>query len=401
MSQSLINRSVDLRRLLDEGYEIKILSGHLIIYNVPYVNADKQVKKGGILVSDLDVAGDITTRPSNHVVMFKGDHPCDQNGNELVKIKYGSEQKTICEGITVDHSFSSKPADGYEDYHHKMTTYIAIISNPAVTIDPSATAQTYRLIESDAPGSVFYYTETASSRAGIAQIANKIALNRIAIVGLGGTGSYILDFVVKTPVREIHIFDGDDFLQHNAFRSPGAPSAEDFKSIQKKVDYHSKRYASMRKGIFSHEFDIDTSNASLLNRMDFVFLCMDRSEKKLSIIETLEEHGISFIDVGMGIELVDDELQGVLRITTSTKEKRDHVRDRKRISLEKDEPANLYSRNIQIVELNALSASLAVIKWKKLFGFYRDLQQEHFSTYTLDGNLLINEEKNEAKNNWV
>jgi hypothetical protein len=37
--------------------------------------------------------------------------------------------------------------------------------------------------------------------------------------GLGGTGSYILDLVSKTPVNEILLFDSDDFLQHNAFRS--------------------------------------------------------------------------------------------------------------------------------------------------------------------------------------
>ena len=30
-----------------------------------------------------------------------------------------------------------------------------------------------------------------------------------------------------------------------------------------------------------------------------------------------------------------------------------------------------YNRNIQIADLNALNAAFAVIKWKKLFGFYR------------------------------
>ena len=41
--------------------------------------------------------------------------------------------------------------------------------------------------------------------------------------------------------------------------------------------------------------------------------------------------------------------------------------------------------------MNALNAALAVIKWKKLFGFYRDLENEHFSAYTLDGDSIVNE----------
>ena len=69
----------------------------------------------------------------------------------------------------------------------------------------------------------FRYMDTASGRAGIGAISEQLATGPVAIVGLGGTGSYILDLVAKTPVREIHLFDGDRFGQHNAFRSPGAP----------------------------------------------------------------------------------------------------------------------------------------------------------------------------------
>ena len=50
---------------------------------------------------------------------------------------------------------------------------------------------------------------------------------------------------------------------------------------------------------------------------------------------------------------------------------------------------------LQIAELNALNAALAVIKWKKLAGVYLDLEHEHFSAYTLDGNAMINEDPSE------
>lgn len=389
MSQQLISRSPDLKALVDDGYEVGIVSGHLVIYNVPYVNADKEVRRG-TLVSTLDLASDVTTKPSTHVAKFAGGHPCDREGRELNKIKHQSTREAICDGLVIDHSFSSKPDGGYRDYHHKMTTYVAIISSHAATIDQSATAQTRRIIESDDPASVFKYIDTASSRAGITAVAGKLELERVAIVGLGGTGSYILDLVAKTPVREIHLFDGDDFLQHNAFRSPGAPTVEELKAIPKKAQFHAGRYAPMRNGVVAHDFHIDATNLHMLEGMAFVFVCVDRGDVKPRIIERLQELGIPFVDVGMGILLVDDQLQGILRVTTSTPEKRDHVR--KRIGLSGGEADDVYSQNIQIAELNALNAALAVIKWKKLFGFYRDLDREHNSTYTLDGNVIINED---------
>ena len=392
MSALPINRSPDLSALAGDGYDVDIVAGHLVIRDVPYVNANRQVKRG-VLVSTLDLAGDVTTRPKTHVVLFGGEYPCDLNGQELAKIKCGTERKVISDGLVVEHSFSSKPADGYRDYHHKMTTYVAIISGPAEAIDPCATARPRRVKESVNADAVFKYVDTASSRAGITKLSGKLALHRVAIVGLGGTGSYVLDLIAKTPVREIHVFDGDDFLQHNAFRSPGAPSLEELRAIPKKVRHHAEQYGLMRNGIVEHAFDLDASNVNELEGMDFVFICVDRGEAKRPIIEKLEDLGIPFIDVGMGVDLVDEQLHGVVRVTASTPSKRDHVRDNQRIGLSGGDGDGVYSQNIQIAELNALNAALAVIKWKKLFGFYRDLEGEHFSAYTLDGNCIVNEDK--------
>ncbi len=83
----------------------------------------------------------------------------------------------------------------------------------------------------------------------------KLDGERVAIVGLGGTGSYILDFVAKTRVSEIHVFDHDTFFTHNAFRGPGAPSIEELNAAPLKVDRFVAMYSLMhRKGIVAHLF---------------------------------------------------------------------------------------------------------------------------------------------------
>jgi hypothetical protein len=126
--------------------------------------------------------------------------------------------------------------------------------------------------------------------------------------------------------------------------------------------------------------------------MDFVFICLDQGSEMRLVIQHLQVRGIPFVDTGIGIYEVDGSLGGVVRLTASTPRMQDHIWAKNRIPLDDADAANEYARNIQIAELNALSATLAVIRWKKLFGFYLDLGREHFSTYTINGNHLLNED---------
>jgi hypothetical protein len=152
-------------------------------------------------------------------------------------------------------------------------------------------------------------------------------------------------------------------------------------------------YSKMRLGIIAHEAYVGIDNIEVLREMDFVFLCLDRGTAKRFVVGKLEEFGISFVDVGMGVYASEGSLGGVLRTTTSTPAKRDHFRTR--VPFSDGDGENEYAQNIQIADLNALNAAMAVIKWKKLFGFYLDFDHEHYSAYTIDGNALANEERQE------
>lgn len=46
MSVQLINHSPDLKRLMDEGYNLSIKNGILVIKDIPYVNNNKEVCTG-------------------------------------------------------------------------------------------------------------------------------------------------------------------------------------------------------------------------------------------------------------------------------------------------------------------------------------------------------------------
>lgn len=392
MSRQPISHSADLSRLQDEGYELEVRGGFLIVHHVPYLTADGLVEYG-VMATALELTGDVTQAPSDHTMRFGGGKPHDAKGREL-NIIAGSATETLIDDVVVHHTFSRKPVGTgrYKDYYEKVTTYVAIVSGPVTYVDPKATAQTYAPIESTEENSVFRYLDTASSRAEIQVASEKLKIPKVAIVGLGGTGAYILDLVAKTSVQEIHLFDGDRFSQHNAFRAPGAPSIDELRAAPQKVKYFQAIYDKMRRGVIAHDRYIDEDSVDELGEMTFVFLALDDGLVKKTVVEALERHDVPFIDVGIGVYEKGGFLAGTVRTTTSTSNRRNHVWDQQRIPFSDGNVNNEYSRNIQIAELNAINAALAVVKWKKLFGFYKDLEMEFFSTYDIDGNHIINDD---------
>ncbi|MCX6350238.1 MAG: ThiF family adenylyltransferase [Bacteroidetes bacterium] len=389
MSQQLINHSPDLKHLRDEGYEIEVKGGYLLIHHIPYVNSSKEIKFG-TLISELTLSSNTrTSPPSTHVINFMGEHPCNKDGKIITQIQHGSPNQMLFDGVTINHSFSNKPAAGYTDYYHKVSNYANIISAPAKSLDSKVTEKTFKVISDEDDESVFQYLDTNSSRANVNQINAKLKGQKIAIIGLGGTGAYILDLVAKTPVQEIHLYDGDVFLQHNAFRSPGAVSEKQLNRKTKKVKYYSSIYSKMHKNIIPHSCHVVEGNVNELDSMSYVFICVDKNSVRNFLMGHLLKVGIPFIDVGLGVNTVDDSLIGTVRVTAGTSLKNDHLSNR--IGAE-DSDENEYSTNIQIADLNSLNATLAVIKWKKMSTFYQDLEQEHHCTYSINVAQLTNED---------
>lgn len=390
MSRRPIVLSPDLLRLQNEGYDIHVRSGILLVENVPYVDADRQIQLGTLFFK-LNLSGDITNKPDDHVAHWRGKHPCHANGSTITAIENSSGPQDFGGGLRSDFTFSAK-AD-YRDYHHKVLTYVGCITGEAAAINSDVTARTYPPIPAGDDEAVFKYMDTASSRAGIGAINARLAGKRVGIAGLGGTGVYLLDFVVKTHVAQIHVADGDVFSQHNAFRAPGAPTLEQLQARPNKVPYFVALYSNMRNGIVPHDVFLDETNLHIFDGLDFVFVCLDRGPIKKALVARLIANGTSFIDVGMGIVRTEGNLlSGLVRVTTSTPETREEAAPHISYS-DDDGEVNEYSTNIQIPELNAINAALAVVRFKKYFGLMEDARQEWYSGYSLRSGELVVEGK--------
>ncbi len=238
---------------------------------------------------------------------------------------------------------------------------------------------------------VFKYPDTNSSRAGIEKLNYKFRGLKICIIGMGGTGSYILDMVSKTPVAEIHIYDGDIFQLHNAFRAPGATPAAKFDEQDElnKVDYYHAIYGEMHNGIFPHAEYVNAEHLEGFEKFDFIFISVDKNAVRFELTNKLAEMSMPFIDAGLGINSIGDSLIGTLRVTLGTPDKYDHLSNR----IGKDEYSeNQYATNIQIADLNCLNATLAVLEWKKFIGFYQNLKSAHNVLYFINTGKLLNED---------
>lgn len=385
-----MNRSPHIEQLVADGYSVEVRENKFLLINrVPYLNSSLEVRYGTI-ISPLEMNGNDVKLNPQHPVYFKGEQPYKADGKKLNP--NNSKKVDLLPGLSVDFYFSyKKGGKAYANYYDKMTHYVHMFAKHAMSVDESVTFNIGSLVE--VPGnSPFEYSDCNSASPEVNVLLEPFLEMKIGIIGVGGTGSYILDYISKTPVREIHLFDGDYYHNKNAFRSPGATHIDSLIKPHRKTDYFAQEYRKMHNGVVSHPAYIGEANLAELSDMSFVFIAIDKSEIKSKIISHLEEQGIDFIDVGMGVHLLNGSILGHLRTTTSTTEKREHVRDNNRIKLTENN-ANDYSDLVQIAELNALNAALAVVKWKKLSGFYHDREEEHHSMYQLPFNKLLNFDK--------
>ena len=225
----------------------------------------------------------------------------------------------------------------------------------------------------------FKVPNTFEARAALAPVQDRIRGQRIAIIGLGGTGAYILDLLAKIPV-EIHLLDSDYVEWHNLMRAPGAPTTEEIEQVRagslRKVDYYRSKYADFREAIYAHPIRVENPPqfAQFLSEhpIDYGFVCVDQttdgdSSRQDAVYHALSETDIPFIDSGVSITLKDCAVTGA--VTTSayaagSEAWKDAIPDAR---VEGNVPGY---RNVQLPEVNAIAAALAVMEWRRRTGQY-------------------------------
>jgi hypothetical protein len=370
MLPTLVSRNDDIRRLVEKGYAVAFDSNYLVVRDIPFLGKDGELNWGAI-VTLLSFVDKHKVRQKNHQVSFAGSDPYGLDGRPIPNLAgtpHHIQLSAASADVVVERQFSNKPAKGYVDFCDKIDRYVTIISGPAIALH-GVTPLTFREYGDGDDDSVFKFRDTLTTNAEISDLALPFKEEVVAIIGLGGTGSYILDFLVKVPVKEIRAFDADEYHVHNAFRSPGCLLEGELG--RSKADVYGARYDNFRNGLSIQAKYIDESCGDDLNGVSFAFVSVDKGSARAEICALLLKKGIPFIDVGMGLNRKRQAISGSLRTTYFSKEGGAKVLSEQLVPTH-DNPDDVYKTNIQISELNALNACLAVIAYKKRLGFYVD-----------------------------
>ncbi|MES2674358.1 MAG: ThiF family adenylyltransferase [Pseudomonadota bacterium] len=381
MFQKLVSLNEDLKKMIDKGYAVTVDStNHLVIRDVPYLDAEGQLKIGA-LVAKLKFIDQFRFEQEDHQVYFAGEVPYGLGGMPIQNLGGGSCLINLsqgCNDVVVQRSFSNKPkaAGKYNDHYHKIEIYVGMISGPAIH-KFQASPYTFRMCDEAFPDPIFKFRDTLTSRASLADLSEKFSNEIVAIIGLGGTGAYVLDFIVKMPVKEIRGYDHDFYHVHNAYRSPGRLQETEFGKL--KAEIYQDRYENFRHGLSIKNICVDASTRDELAGVTFVFVCIDDGDARREVFDLLIDLKIPFIDVGLGLKRSNaGSLSGMLRTTYFPEDQAEQVRQKKWAN-ESEDPNNLYKSNIQISELNALNACIAVLQYKQLKGFF-NADSESFNT---------------------
>lgn len=376
MLKTLASLNPDLKRLLEKGYALSIDSNHLVVRDIPYLDAQGALQWGA-LIGALIFEDQTKVRPSNHQFYFAGPRPYGLDGQPIRGLGGGEANLSLsehCSDITVQQIFSHKLKErgqfrDYVDHYEKLECHVTMICGPVMEkfgVSPC----TFRECEQGSEQSVFKLRDTLTSRAEITDLSRLFENDVIAIIGLGGSGAYVLDFMVKTPVREIRGFDSDEFYVHNAFRSPGRLDTEEGAELRhSKAQVYQARYENFRHGLDIKSMYIDETSAAVLEGVTFAFVAVDKGSARKTVLDLLIALNIPFVDVGMGLKRVQNQISGTVRTTYFARDRGQAVRE-KRYVPESDPPEDVYKSNIQIAELNALNAALAVLRFKQVRGFY-------------------------------
>lgn len=362
----LANHNAFIKDLDELGYQVDFVGGYLVIYGLPYLDNEGGLQHGD-WASPLDLNGPVIDAPKNHQAWWRGGRPHDASKRAL-RLGGGADRVTVAPGLVTDHSFSFKLQENgelrsYRSFEEKVQTYLDAITGPALSAHLGATPLRGIEIKAAAQGSPLRFPDTMSARYHMNDISTRLRGKMVAIVGLGGTGAYILDAIARTHLERITLFDDDKVHIHTLFRMPGfIPRAIG----ERKVEALARQYGNWHAGIEPVPERITPDTIERLSNFDFVFVSVDDGPARLHIVDWLSAKGIPYVDCGMGLERSAIGLSGFVRITGTDRPAFEANVNTARLPVQnaKDDE---YRKQAQITELNALNATLAVIRFKQHF----------------------------------
>lgn len=379
------------QRLLDEGFTLYRRGAH-IVGRVPFLDSDLNVQHGLLVDLFSEEAGGVAgPSPLLHQFLFAGGTPSNIDGSQLM-LGGGADNRLLFDDVHADWLWSFKKTENgqprdYVDFYEKFRHHFEAITAPVHHLYPDVELKPFlNVFSTDDDSNPFVFNDEHSARAAVMDLRERLLAHTVGVVGVGGTGSFIVDLLSKSPVNKIVLFDPDILKVHNTFRCPGPAIREDLG--RPKAELLAHRYLRSHKRVEYHNVAVTPTTAEILDGLTFVFVCVDKESVRREVATLLLAKNIPFIDTGLGLDRSGSGLTGMVRTTLSRPESIAMV-EAQFANPAHDIIENAYHTNIQTADLNALNAATAVMMFKKYAGYYAEMPRTWQSLLTVQTGSTI------------
>lgn len=293
----------------------------------------------------------------------------DRTGNEFTAGVIGRPQKSLVLSIKFKERDYEDAWEALNNY--VMQIYALFLGRPASDGEAYPRPFTFEVLGGQQPDAVEW--------------RRPLAQERVTIVGLGGIGAWIADFVVKADPREVHGWDYDHIEPKNILRMPGAidPTAW---IARPKADWFQETYSLIHKEVHGHNVKVLRGNVQeVIAGTTFAFVAVDEASDRMMVCDALAGAGIPFVVVGLSLVRRDKRVKVSLRVVTA------HVGEsswREAIPQVGQAGQDDYGSH-DLPDVYSMAAGWAIQSWRKTRGQFWKVSREECLDYSAADQSLI------------
>ena len=294
----------------------------------------------------------------------------DRLGNKLERGVIGHDDATSCTlSIKLKDRRDFSTRRDYDDAWEALKTYVKrvyslFLGDQKATHPIDTRPYTFEVLGDQSPGAIEW--------------RQMLSDDRVAIIGLGGVGAWIADFVVKSDAAEVHGWDDDHIEPKNILRMPG-PNDPNRWIGQPKATWFQDTYSLIHKNVHGHKMEVSEQNLpSIVKGMTFAFVAVDdRQNDRMSICEALANAGLPFVVAGVSLRRQNKQVRVSMRIVTAHLGTQSWQGAIPQVGQSGQEDYG----SLDLPDVYSLAASWAIQAWRKVRGQIRQSTREECLVY--------------------
>lgn len=207
----------------------------------------------------------------------------------------------------------------------------------------------------------------------------------VAIVGLGGVGAWIADFVVKADASQVHGWDYDCIEPKNILRMPGGVDPDVWVG-RRKADWFQEAYSRIHSSIHGHNQKVCVANVrEVIEGVTFAFVAVDDADDRMMVCDALANARIPFVVAGLALVRRDRRVNASMRIVTAHA----GVSSWREAIPQVGQAGQDDYGSLDLPDVYSMAAGWAVQAWRKMRGQFWQEEREECLVYSVGDQSLI------------